>query len=244
MLIQHFASNRQKINLQILKIIGILCFMLGSISISSHCHAQSSPLPIQSQYVKSTKPFILYVSGDGGMNSFSTRIIKALNQDGYATVALDAKKYFWSAKTPNQFAKEISPVIEDYLKLWHKDRFYLMGYSFGADVSAFLTNYLDAPTATKMNSMVLISPGYSTDYEVKLMDMMRNSGKTTGEKYQVYPELLKANKNVLCIFGADENSDFYAGLKETNHINKVLVKGAHHYEGDINTLIDAIKKGF
>lgn len=229
-------------NSNIIKSFLFLAFFLtvfGSI-----CHAQSGGLPIQAQYVKSTKPFILYISGDGGMNSFSDRLVKALNQEGYATVALDAKKYFWSAKTPQQFAQEIQPVIEDYLKIWHKDRFYLIGYSFGADVSAFLPNNLSSQTADKMISVVLISPGYSTDYEVRLMDMMRNNGPTTGEKYQVYPELVKANKRVLCIFGSDENSDFYPGLKETDQIRKVLVAGAHHYEGDINLLLNAIKKGF
>lgn len=212
------------------------------------CSAQSaitgSRLPIQAQYVKSTKPFVVYVSGDGGMNSFSIQLLKALNQEGYATVALDAKKYFWSAKTPHQFAQELQPLIEAYLSTWHKESFYLVGYSFGADVSAFLPNYLASPTASKIISMVLISPGYSTDYEIRLMDMMRNNGPTTGEKYQVYPELLKAHKRVRCIFGSDENSDFYKGLKETNLITKVLVAGSHHYEGDLHLLLNAIQQGF
>lgn len=225
--------------------LSVLLFFLASTSIfCGSSLAQKGQLPIQAQYVKSTKPLIVYVSGDGGMNSFSTQLIKALNQEGYATVALDAKKYFWSAKTPTQFAHDLQPIIEDYLKIWHKDRFYLMGYSFGADVSAFLPNYLSPQTVEKLNSMVLISPGYSTDYEVRLMDMMRNNGPTTGEKYQVYPELVKANKKVLCIFGSDENSDFYKGLKETSQISKVLVPGAHHYDEDMSELLNAIQKGF
>ncbi|MBD3748686.1 MAG: hypothetical protein IE931_04245 [Sphingobacteriales bacterium] len=207
------------------------------------CSAQSNGLPIQAQYVQSTKPFIFYASGDGGMNNFSERLIKTLNQEGYATVALNTRKYFWSAKTPQQFAQEIQPVIQNYLKMWHKDRFYLIGYSFGADVSAFLPNDMNPQIVAKIISMILISPGYSTDYEVKLMDMMRNNVPTTGGKYQVYPELVKANKRVLCIFGSEENSDFYSGLKETSQIRKVLVAGSHHYEGDMKLLFHAINKG-
>lgn len=198
--------------------------------------------PLHIQYKRSGRPVLVYLTGDGGWNSFSEDLINALNQNGYATIALDTRKYFWNQKTPDQFARDMKVILSYYLKAWNKDSFSIVGYSFGADVGSFLPGRFSADLSAQLNSMVLLSPGFSTGYVVKLKNML-NMGATNKEKYKVYPELLKSGAPVWCIFGKDEESDFYPALKETDLIHKFMIPGSHRYDDDIAVVVKAVIKG-
>lgn len=221
----------------------IFFLILGITKVKSQDKFDVNAYPIHVQYKKSSKPLLIFISGDGGWNNFSTQLTEQLNQQGYPTVSLDSKKYFWSAKNPEVFSKAMQQVIDYYLKLWNKEDFSIIGYSFGADVAAFLPNRIAPSTLSKLNSLILISPGYSTGFEVKLMGMLSSGGPSNNEKYKVYPELLKMKNPVLCIFGTDEDNDFSKGLKETDKIKKQMISGGHHYEDDMKSLTTQIIKG-
>ncbi|MEO5909552.1 MAG: AcvB/VirJ family lysyl-phosphatidylglycerol hydrolase [Pelobium sp.] len=223
--------------------ITIFFLILSIAKVKSQDKFEANDYPTHIQYKKSTKPLLIFISGDGGWNGFSVQLIQQLNQQGYPTVSLDSKKYFWNAKNPELFAKSMQQIIDYHLKLWNKEDFSIIGYSFGADVAAFLPNRFESSTLNKLNSLVLISPGYSTGFEVKLMGMLSSSGPTNNEKYKVYPELLKMKKPVLCIFGSEEENDFSKGLKETDKIHKQIIPGGHHYDDDIKSLVIQIVKG-
>lgn len=209
--------------------------------------AQTAPdlsnYPLHVQYKRSSKPVLVYLTGDGGWNSFSEGLINELGKDGYATIALDTRKYFWSAKTPDEFARDMKVILSVYLKAWNKDSFSIIGYSFGADVGSFLPGHLPEQLSAKISSLILLSPGLSTGYVVKLKNMLNFGASTANEKYKVYPELLKSNIPVWCVFGKEEESDFYKLLKETDKIHKVNVPGNHHYNDDIPVVAKAILKG-
>ena len=176
------------------------------------------------------------------MNSFSGQLIENLTKSGYPLIALDTKKYFWSKKTPSQFAKDLQPLIVKYLHDWHKEEFIIVGYSFGADVSSFLPSNFTTSLSATIKSLVLLSPSYSTGFEVKLMNMLNSGGASNNEKYKVYPELLKANFAVTCVFGTSDDSDFKIGLKETDKIKKVIIPGNHHFNDDVNLITKTILK--
>lgn len=201
---------------------------------------KTTALPVKLLKGNTIKPLIFYISGDGGWNDFSNQLISGLNKNGYSIIGLDSKKYFWSKKTPSQFANDIQPLLSQYLREWNKKEIIIIGYSFGADVSAFLPSNMNQAVADKIKSILLLSPGYSTPYEVKLMDMLNSGGNSNGEKYKVYPELLKSTFPVTCIFGIDDDSDFKLGLKESKNIRKITIKGNHHYNDDIPLVLRTV----
>lgn len=196
-------------------------------------------LPLQTFPKPGTKPMLVYLTGDGGMNSFSKNLIKALNDRGFAVLALDTRKYFWDKKTPAQFARDANQFIEHYMGQWNKKSFALVGYSFGADVGAFLPPLLSEGRSSKLKSVVLLSPGFSTGFVTKISNML-GMGSTDKDPYKVYPQLLKSPAPVLCIFGAAEDSDFYPVIKQTAKLRKMLVPGSHKYNDDVNLLAKTI----
>ncbi|MBD0366950.1 MAG: hypothetical protein ICV53_12715 [Flavisolibacter sp.] len=73
------------------------------------------------------KPLILYITGDGGFNSFSTAFMNELNKNGYAVVALDAKTYFWKKKMPQEAASDVERLMSSYLSTWNYKNFFIIG---------------------------------------------------------------------------------------------------------------------
>lgn len=220
----------------------LLLVAFSVLTVSAQPTQDLSGYPLHVQYKRSDKPILLYLTGDGGWNSFSESLINELNKNGYPTIVLDTRKYFWDQKTPDQFARDIKAILSIYFKAWNKNSFSIVGYSFGADVAAFLPGHLPDQVSAKINSMVLLSPGLSTGYVVKLKNML-NFGGSNKEKYKVYPELLKSDVPVWCIFGKDEESDFYEIIKETGKIHKVNIPGSHRYDDNIPAVAKAVING-
>jgi type IV secretory pathway VirJ component len=220
-------------------LLSLLCFF-GLCSSAVPLQAtERSELPIYTFPKAGNKPLLVYLTGDGGMNSFSKALMADLNNQGYALVALDTRKYFWDKKTPVQFAKDTKTMIDQYMKSWNKSSIVLIGYSFGADVGAFLPPLLPETTANQLRALVLLSPGFSTGFVTKISNML-GMGSTDGEPYKVYPQLLRSPAPVVCVFGKDENSDFYKALKPTAKIKKLLVPGSHKYNDDVKLISKVI----
>lgn len=201
-----------------------------------------SKYPVHAQYKNSNKPILVFLTGDGGWNTFSIDLANEFNRLGYAVLSLDTRKYFWTQKTPAQFGADMSIIMDHYLEAWKKDNFCVVGYSFGAEVGAFLPNHLADQTADKLKSMVLLSPGYSNSFEVRFINMIatRNTNK---DKYKIYPELLKVKVPVLCIFGEEETTDFSQELKDINKIRKMTIPGSHHYQDNVKEVAINVIKG-
>jgi type IV secretory pathway VirJ component len=227
-----------------LKLSVVLLLVMLSLSFCAIAqnHSDLSQFPIHAQFKRSTKQVILYLTGDGGWNGFSESLVGELGKNGYPVIALDTRKYFWSQKTPDQFAKDIKTILGVYLKTWNKDSYSIVGYSFGADVAAFLPGHLDDDLSSRISTVVLLSPGLSTGYVVKLKNLI-NFGSTNKEKYKVYPELLNSEKPVWCIFGKDEESDLSPVLKISDKLHKIIIPGSHRYDDNIPIVTKAILKG-
>jgi type IV secretory pathway VirJ component len=221
------------------KLILFISCLLLQFSFSSLRVSAQADLPIHLFPKAGHKTMLLYLTGDGGMNSFSRSLIKTLNDQGYAVIALDTRKYFWEKKEPAQFARDTRHIIDQYLKSWNKNDFALLGYSFGADVGAFVPPLLPVSTASQLKAVVLLSPGFSTGFVTKISNML-GMGGTDKDPYKVYPQLSKSPAPVLCVFGAAENSDFYPAIKPTAKLRKVLVPGSHKYNDDVNLVAKTI----
>ncbi|MEI6061854.1 MAG: AcvB/VirJ family lysyl-phosphatidylglycerol hydrolase [Bacteroidota bacterium] len=211
--------------------------------------ASGNPGPKQPQLVKletdlpliilpaarnDTLPLILFISGDGGWTSFDEGVSEKLIEKGIPVIGLDAQKYFWQARTPDETSAEITKVLHHYLAAWNKKSFVLCGYSFGADIIPYLLTRLPADLAPLQKSAVMMSPDQSADFEIHVADML-NFGSSR-DKYNVLAEIKKsASKHVVCIFGKEESSE-PPKLFKTAGATIRLLPGDHHYENDFSMI--------
>jgi type IV secretory pathway VirJ component len=215
------------------KTIAFICILI----VSRLAMAQTKTLPL-SLYsnADTTKPLLVYISGDGGFNKFSISFMEALNKMGYAVAGLNSKEYFWTKKKPQEAASAIEAAINESNKEWKKKNIVLVGYSFGADVAPFLLTHFSTAFANKVDHLILLSPSLKTDFEVHVMQML-GWGKDSGES--VIAEINKISKPVTVITGDDEK-DF--PFDQLTIKNKRIIKmpGGHHYDGDVSALCKQI----
>src|SRR6266850_613052 len=141
------------------------------VSILAQTDLHSLPL-YEVQAIRAPKGLIFYITGDGGWNSFSKDLCTSLAAKGFDVVALDAKKYFWNERNPDAFTSDMSAVVTHYQDKWAVNDWILLGYSFGADVAPFALSRLDKKTRGLPKACLLLHPSTSTDFEVKVLDML------------------------------------------------------------------------
>lgn len=198
-------------------------------------HAQSviNNLPVVTKAPAAgvTEPMIVYITGDGGMKKFSASVIESFHQKSYPVVALNALKYFWSKKTPQQAAKDIAALIKYYQSQWGNNHgILLIGYSLGADVLPFIYTSLPSDVAVEVKQLVLLSPSLYTDLEVHVSDML---GKSSNKGMSVPTEINKiTSKPLLLVFGAEEKEFNFSALSIP--YQKLILPGGHAYDEDAN----------
>ncbi len=193
-------------------------------------------LPVESSISHGSQDkLIIYITGDGGWNSFNRQMVHQIEQLGYGVVALNSRKYFWSGKSPEIFARDIEQLATNYLKLWNKSALIIIGYSFGADVVSFLPGRLSSELKNKIKHIALISPSASTDFVIRLSDLV---GKTENLncRYKVKPEVDQIELPVICTFGKDEEKVLKKTLIIRKNITVVLLPGDHRYNENFQSL--------
>ena len=197
-------------------------------------------LPIILQNSKGTNDkLVIYISGDGGWNKFSQKLTQEIEKHGYGVLSLNSRKYFRNKKTPDIFARDIEQLVNFYMVEWNKRSVMIIGYSFGADVSAFLPRRLPVNILSKMDHMALLSPSLSSDFVINLKDLIGDS-RNTKRKYKIGPEIASSVLPIVCIFGKDKDLK----LKNTPVKSKRLIvdklPGNHHYKDNTSLLIKMI----
>lgn len=212
-----------------------------SSSINSETNNSIIDLPLvltQSENEKEGSALVFMISGDGGWYSFEQNLSDRFLKTCIPTIGLDAKKYFWERKTPQQAADDISNVLHHYMELWKKQKVILVGYSIGAEVLPFIFEKL--PTDLQKSSrMVLLSPDEKTDFEVHYLNML--GLKTKDDYYDVINELRTVSHmtSIKVIFGSEEKSKMPVALSDYK-ITFLEMPGDHHYNNDYNVMFEAI----
>lgn len=190
---------------------------------------QTGNLPLKEWNAITSYPFVLYISGDGGLNSFSTDLCTTINKAGYSITALNAKSYFWDKKTPEQAASDIAGYLNKQFKRRPDQQLVLAGYSFGADVMPFIVNRLPDSVQKRLVSVVLLSPSTSTDFEVHWTDIFGGNKKRSMDVVAAINNMYPVKTTT--IFGDDEDDFPVKDIKLKNYTNKVL-PGGHHFDGN------------
>ena len=177
-----------KINLR--KWLVLILVMLTTISFSFAQGINNlNDFPLEaSQSGGNRNDLVLYLTGDGGWNSFSQKLKDEFEKKGYGVVSLNSRKYFWKGKSPEVFARDIEKISNYFMKNWKKASLIIVGYSFGADVASFLPGLLTMELQNKIKKIALLSPSASTDFEVRLSDLLATSDDAE-RKYKVGSEI-------------------------------------------------------
>ena len=215
-----------------------LVLLLMSVLYISAAAAQDLPIK-EWQTATHEKPLIFYISGDGGMNSFSTDLCKSLNEKGYDVSALNAKSYFWNRKTPEEAASDVNNYLAKKIAGRKSQEVVLIGYSFGADVLPFIVNRLSKNISDSVIVSFLMASSGSTDFEIHWSDIFGGNSKRSMD---VVTEINKlTGKNIVIINGS--NGEYLAlnkiSLKKYAH---EVLPGGHHFEGDTEEITKVILK--
>ena len=205
--------------------------LLLLVFISMHSFSQDGSIL---KFIKGsdTKPLIIYLTGDGGMNKFSVGLTNGINSNGYSLLVLDSKSYFWKKKTPQQLANDVNSAVEAALRDHSFPGLIFMGYSFGADVTPFLVNRLTAALQAKTQQVVLLSPSAYSNFEIKLTDMF---GWNSSKGADVVAEINSYSKPMVLFFGKEENEFPQDKLNKKNK-KVILLEGGHRYANDASKL--------
>lgn len=198
------------------------------------------PLRILETTAEPGAPLFVYISGDGGWNAFNESLCNLLVKRGIPVLALDAQKYFWKSRTPDETAAALAGAIEQYRKLWKRDRLVVTGYSFGAAIVPFVLNRLPAALQNAVVSTILIDPDRTSDFEIHLSDML-NLGLSKG-KYNVLQEIRAGElKKLVAVFGSDGSAELQDAFWQAGATVKLL-PGNHHFDSAYETIVGIIIK--
>lgn len=185
-------------------------------------------------------PLVLLISGDGGWYHFEQSIANNLAKKGIPTIGLNARKYFWSRRTPGETAEDMSVVLNFYSKEWHREKIVIIGYSLGAEIVPFIVNRLSESIKRKIESTVLLSPDISTDFEIHLSNMVGIGSKQN--TYNTIKEIIKMRDvPTLLIFGEDEKSRV-PGLLSGTSMKIRTIPGDHHYKSNLPLVMQTINE--
>lgn len=181
----------------------------------------------------------LFYSGDGGWRDLDRDVAAQLAQRGLPVVGIDALRYFWQHKSPEQGATDLSRLMQSYRQKWGAKRFVLIGFSFGADTLPAFYNRLPASDQQQVDSIILLALARSGSFEIEVQGWL---GKA-GAEAPIGPELLKLPAaKVLCIYGEEEGPESGCTLPGAPG-EIVRLPGGHHYDGDYPALAERLKAG-
>jgi type IV secretory pathway VirJ component len=201
------------------------------------------PLTILDAKPKLDTLAIIY-SGDGGWRDIDSDVGAVLQADGIPVVGVDALRYFWAEKTPEQTGADLSRIIRAYRKQWNVSHVLLIGYSFGADVLPATFNKLPDNDRAKVIQMSLLALSHAANFEISVSGWLGGQGTGAGGDPTKQLETIDP-KLVQCIFGTEDEDDACKSLAPRG-VETLGIDGGHHFDEDYEKLakhiLDALKK--
>jgi type IV secretory pathway VirJ component len=198
------------------------------------------PLTILEAPPKLDTMAIVY-SGDGGWRDIDSEVAAALQADGVPVVGVDALRYFWSRKTPDETAADLSRIIRTYRKQWNVSHVMLIGYSFGADILPSTFNRLPPSDRSKVSLLSLLALSHVADFEISVSGWLGGQGNGDGGDPT---EALQSSdpKLVQCVYGTEDDDDACKGLASRG-VEIIGIEGGHHFDEDYEKLAGYILQG-
>lgn len=187
----------------------------------------------------SSAPLVVFMSGDGGWAALDKGLSAELQRHGMPVVGWSSLGYYWKKKTPEQATADLVRILSDYQSRWGRQRWLLVGFSFGAEIVPFVINRLPEAYRDNLVGAVMLSPSTASDFEIHVSDMVVHD-KAGG--YPTLPEV-KAIETLplLCVQGAGDDSPvrLCPRLQQPN-VTTVTLPGSHHFDDDYGVLYRSI----
>ncbi|MET1054578.1 MAG: AcvB/VirJ family lysyl-phosphatidylglycerol hydrolase [Pedobacter sp.] len=207
------------------------CGVLSRIRQTKHhgleTHDFDLPVITYSSADSTSKKLLIFFSGDGGWLDFDDQLASGFAAEGFETIGLNTRTYFWTGRTPQSTADDVMQLISKYASLYKTNRIYLCGYSFGADVVPFIYNRLVPSMKNKVVAITLLSPFASSAFVIHTSDLLNIGGDD--KPYKVQPEVEAIKIPVICFYGERENPKPLDGIQKRNFSLRLL-PGDHHYD--------------
>ena len=189
-------------------------------------------LPLVLSLTERPRAILVLVSGDGGWSRLDKTFAAYLATRGVSTIGLNAMKYFWDERRPEEAAADLRRLID--AARGGGAPVFAGGYSFGAEVVPVV---LDRPErgADGVTGLVLIAPGPYASFEVHLTDWLRSKEKPTPHRVLDHLRHL-ADLPVLCLAPESDEESVCPSLDGEARREVVLLPGSHHFGGDYERL--------
>lgn len=194
----------------------------------------------------------VFYSGDGGWRDLDKEMGKRLVDRGVPVLGVSCLDYYWRNRSPEQSAQELDALITKYTAQWHKQKVWLIGFSFGADVLPTIINKLSPANRARVVQMVLLSPSQDVNFEVELEGyiMVRENWFKTHLKeimqsinpvphYPALPPIAALDNKppLICYYGHDDGDDTVCDDPKLPKWVKVYeMPGDHHFNYDYDDL--------
>jgi type IV secretory pathway VirJ component len=202
-----------------------------------------SDLPlVELPAARPSKMLAIIISGDGGWRDLDQTLGRSLQNAGVSVVGIDALRYFWSAKTPDETARDVGRVIRAYRTRWNASSTALIGYSFGADVLPVVYNRLPDELRRHVNLIALLGLTSAADFEIRVGGWL--GLPPSAEALPVAVELAKVPAPLMqCFYGEDESDTLCPSLQE-RRVAVIRTSGSHHFGRDYDRLAHVILNGW
>lgn len=190
-------------------------------------------------------------SGDGGWADLDKQLGGAFAAHGLPVLGVNSFKYFWRMRSADESAAQLDALLTKYLEKWHKERVWLVGFSFGADLLPSIIDKLSPENRARITQLVLLSPSRDYTYEIQFEGYMVARGRIKAvvkqflelfNKVPNYPSLprlqaLQHQFPVVCYYGLDEADDSLCTMPELpTWVQVHAKKGDHHFDGGYQPL--------
>jgi len=199
-------------------------------------HLYKAVAPVQNRYA-------FMMSGDGLSTPLTDALCTGLSHAGISTARVRAISYFWSRRSPFVMARHLERKLRRRLVRFPKDRFLLIGYSFGAGTLPFAVNRLPKDLINRIDGVAVLAVPESADFEFYFRSWFNKSTKNarpTGPELEALSEKVP----VLYLRGQDDFIGPSQTLKTSDRLILTTLAGGHMFNKDYETLVELILARF
>lgn len=183
----------------------------------------------------------IFYSGDGGWRDIDQRISARLNEQGVPVIGVDALRYFWSEKTPEATAADLSVIISHYRKRLGVSKVVLIGYSFGANLLPKVYNLLPDADRKAVTLLSLLALSHQADFEIVLGSWVGVAG--TAKHGDPVDHLATIDAAIIqCVYGLEEQDSGCPALagRVKDGLELIARPGGHHFDENYELVADRI----
>lgn len=183
---------------------------------------------------------ILY-SGDGGWRDINQRLSARLKENGVPVIGVDALRYFWSEKTPEETAADLSEIIAHYRKRLGVSKVVLVGYSFGANILPKVYGLLPDQDRKSVTLISLLALSHQADFEIAVSGWLGAAG--SGKHGDPVDHLAAVEPvRIQCVYGREEQDTACPALEPRvkDGIDLIARPGGHHFDENYELIADRI----